>query len=138
MPFLTIRVTTYRYRRPVTFGEHRMMLHPRDSHNQRVIQSGLKISPKPASLHLVQDAFGNFVRIARFSRRSKKLSFESIVCLEHSPYDTALDREDARRAFPVDYSVGELREAPFARNHTASPTHSAAIRMRSAFMPERM
>jgi Bacterial transglutaminase-like N-terminal region len=26
MPFLTIRhVTTYRYRRPVAFGEHRMM-----------------------------------------------------------------------------------------------------------------
>jgi Bacterial transglutaminase-like N-terminal region len=29
MPTLTIRhVTTYRYRRPVAFGEHRMMLRP--------------------------------------------------------------------------------------------------------------
>jgi Bacterial transglutaminase-like N-terminal region len=29
---LTIRhVTTYRYRQPVAFGEHRMMLRPRDS-----------------------------------------------------------------------------------------------------------
>ena len=32
MPTLTIRhVTTYRYRQPVAFGEHRMMLRPRDS-----------------------------------------------------------------------------------------------------------
>ncbi len=31
MPTLTIRhVTTYRYRRPVAFGEHRMMLRPRE------------------------------------------------------------------------------------------------------------
>ena len=38
MPFVTIRhITTYRYRRPVAFGEHRMMLHPRNSHDQRVI-----------------------------------------------------------------------------------------------------
>jgi len=35
MPTLTIRhVTTYRYRRPVAFGEHRMMLRPRDSHDR--------------------------------------------------------------------------------------------------------
>jgi transglutaminase-like putative cysteine protease len=110
MPFLTIRhVTTYRYRRPVAFGEHRMMLHPRESHDQRVIQAGLKISPEPSTLRFVQDAFGNYVEIARFSRRSKELSFESIVCLEHSPCDSALDLEDAGRALPVDYRVGELR-----------------------------
>ena len=33
----------------------------------------------------MQDAFGNHVGIARFSRRSKELSFESVVCVEHSP-----------------------------------------------------
>ena len=31
MPIFVIRhVTTYHYRRPVAFGEHRMMLRPRD------------------------------------------------------------------------------------------------------------
>ena len=60
MPTLTIRhVTTYRYRRPVAFGEHRMMLRPRDSHDQRVIEASLEISPEPRSLRFVQDAFGN-------------------------------------------------------------------------------
>ena len=96
MPSLTIRhVTTYRYRRAVAFGEHRIMLHPRNSHDQRVVQVDLKIGPKPRSLRFVQDAFGNHVGIAWFSRRSTELSFESIVRLEHSPREMALDLEDA-------------------------------------------
>ena len=86
------------------------MLHPRDSHDQKVIQADLKISPEPTSLRFVQDAFGNYVGIAQFSRRSKELSFESTVCLEHSPCDTTFDLEHAGRAFPVDYSVDDLRD----------------------------
>ena len=36
MASLTIRhVTTYRYRQPVAFGEHRLMFRPRDTHGQR-------------------------------------------------------------------------------------------------------
>src|SRR3981081_1093018 len=66
-PSLTIRhVTTYRYRQPVAFGEHRMMLRPRDSHDQRVVEANLAITPAPSSLRFVQDAFGNHVAIARF------------------------------------------------------------------------
>ena len=137
MPFLTIRhLTTYRYRRAVAFGEHRMMLHPRDSHDQRVIQADLKISPEPTSLRFVQDAFGNHVGIARFSRRSKELSFESVVCLEHSPRDSALDLEDAGRAFPVDYSVGELRDlAPYIERHQHDPMDEVGRWARQFLLP---
>src|SRR5271157_5238000 len=99
MPTLTIRhVTTYRYRRPVAFGEHRMMLRPRDSHDQKVIEASLEISPEPSSLRLVQDAFGNHVGIARFSGRARELWFESVVCLDHASFDAAdlHVEEDAR------------------------------------------
>jgi len=110
MPSLTIRhVTTYRYRHPVAFGEHRMMLRPRDSHDQKVIEASLEISPEPSSLRFVQDAFGNHVAIARFDGSATELSFESIVSLEHSPADAAdLDLEEAGRTFPVDYSADEM------------------------------
>src|ERR1700736_5998045 len=109
MRSLTIHhVTRYRYRKPVAFGEHRMMLRPRDSHDQRVIEARLEISPEPRNLRFVQDAFGNHVGIARFSGRSKELRFESIVRLEHSPLDAAdLEIEDAARTFPVDYCADE-------------------------------
>jgi transglutaminase-like putative cysteine protease len=105
---LTIRhLTTYRYRQPVGFGEHRMMLRPRDSRDQRIIEASLEISPQPTSLRFIQDAFGNHVGIARFSGRSKELRFESTVHLEHSPLDaTGHEIEDA--AFPVEYSADEM------------------------------
>lgn len=109
MPTLTIRhVTTYRYRRPVAFGEHRMMLRPRDSHDQRVIEASLEISPEPRSLRFVQDTFGNHVGIARFSGRAKELWFESIVCLEHASSDAAdPDLEGDPSTFPFDYGADE-------------------------------
>src|SRR6202035_4008827 len=99
MPTLTIRhVTTYRYRRPVAFGEHRMILRPRDSHAQKVIEANLQISPKTTSLRLIQDAVGNHVGIARFSGRAKDLCVESTVRVEHSPLDAAdFDLEDVPR-----------------------------------------
>ena len=40
MPSLIIRhLRTYRYRRAIAFGEHRMMHHPRDFHHQRACAS---------------------------------------------------------------------------------------------------
>src|SRR5258708_20766602 len=101
MPSLTIRhVTIYRYRQPVAFGEHRMMLRPRDSHDQKVIEASLDISPEPSSLCFTEDAFGNHVAIARFDGSSSELSFESIVSLEHSPANADLDLAQAPGNFP--------------------------------------
>src|ERR1700730_4560381 len=110
MPSLTIRhVTTYRYRQPVAFGEHRMMLRPRDSHDQKVIKARLAISPAPKTLRFVEDSFGNHVGIARFSGRAQELRFESVVALEHAPEDAAaLALANAAGSVPVAYRPDEL------------------------------
>jgi transglutaminase-like putative cysteine protease len=124
MQSLTIRhVTTYRYRQPVAFGEHRMMLRPRDSHDQRVVEAKLAITPEPSSLRFVQDAFGNHVAIAQFAGVSTELSFESVVCLEHSPPEVAqLDLEQTARTFPVDYNADELPDlAHCMQRHQPDP-----------------
>ena len=86
-----------------------MMLRPRDSHDQKVIEANLGISPEPSSLRFVQDAFGNHVAIAQFDGSSTELRFESVICLEHSPTD-AVDfaLEEAGDHFPVDYSADEM------------------------------
>lgn len=106
MPALTIRhVTTYRYRRPVAFGEHRMMLRPRESHDQKIIGARLGITPEPSSLRFDRDAFGNHVAIAEFAAKATELSFESVVSVEHSPSNPShLALEDGAQTFPVDYS----------------------------------
>src|SRR5208282_1781130 len=136
MPFVTIRhVTIYRYRRPVAFGEHRMMLRPRGSRDQRVIQADLRISPEPTKLRFVQDTFGNNVGIARFSRRSKELSFESVVCVEHSPCDSVV-LEDGGRPFSSDYSVNELRGlAPYVERHQLDPIDEVGRWARQLLLP---
>ena len=85
MPILTVRhVTTYRYKRPVGFGEHRMMFRPRDSHDQRLVSHDVVITPQPAVIHWMNDVFGNCVTLARFSHRASTLQFESTLRIDHA------------------------------------------------------
>src|ERR687886_3116920 len=91
MPLLAVRhVTTYRYRQPVAFGEHRMMLRPREGHDQRLLDARLAITPEPSELRWVHDVFGNSVAVARFSGRARELRFDSAFVLDHRPLN-ALD-----------------------------------------------
>lgn len=84
MSFLTVRHTTvYRYSQPVGLGEHRMMFRPRESHDLRLIRTGLSIFPQPAHLRWLHDPFDNSVAIADFEGTTRELSFNSIVTLEH-------------------------------------------------------
>ena len=90
MTILSVRhVTTYLYRKPVAFGEHRMMFRPRDSYDQRLIDSSLLITPEPVSIHWIHDPFGNCVALARFKRRASELRFESRICVDHYPLERA-------------------------------------------------
>ena len=73
MPLLTINhKTVYRYDRPVAFGEHRIMLRPRDGHDLRVLSSSLDIAPQPMRLRWIHDVFGNSVAIATFDERAER------------------------------------------------------------------
>jgi transglutaminase-like putative cysteine protease len=107
---LTVQhVTTYRYKQSVAFGEHRMMLRPREGHDQRLFEARLDITPKPAELRWLHDVYGNSVAIARFAKRAKELRFESVVHLDHRSHH-ALDFqiEDYARTFPFAYGLEEI------------------------------
>jgi transglutaminase-like putative cysteine protease len=110
MPILTVRhVTTYRYKQPVAFGEHRMMLRPRDSYDQKLIETQLTITPQPVDIRWVHDVFGNCVAIARFSGRAQELRFESLIRLDHSP-SNALDFqiEEYAKRYPFTYGAEDM------------------------------
>jgi transglutaminase-like putative cysteine protease len=82
LTILNVRHTTvYRYSRPVRFGDHRLMLRPRDSHDLRLIQTNLTFLPT-ASVRWLHDVFGNSVAIASFAEPSAKLQIESTLQLE--------------------------------------------------------
>jgi transglutaminase-like putative cysteine protease len=109
MRLLTVRhITSYRYKQPVAFGEHRMMLRPRDSYDQKLIEARLAITPEPAALRWVHDVFGNCVAIARFSRRATDLSFDSTIRLDHSPTNALeFQIEDYASTYPFSYGSEE-------------------------------
>jgi transglutaminase-like putative cysteine protease len=110
MPALTIKhITTYQYRQPVGFGEHRMMLRPRDSHDQNLIEEKLVISPTPISIRRTQDAFGNHLDIVRFADRAKELRFESTIHLDQSHAEIHdHDIEESARTYPFSYGMEEM------------------------------
>src|SRR4029434_1721630 len=126
MTILTVRhITTYQYRQPVSFGEHRMMLRPRESHDQGLLESKLEITPKPTNLRWIQDAFGNHVAIARFAGRAEALRFDSTIRLDHSPADIVdMDIEDFARTYPFIYDAGELPDlVDFIKRQSSDPHH---------------
>ena len=110
MPIITVRhVTTYRYKQPVAFGEHRMMLRPRDSYDQRLLDSRLAITPEPADMRWVHDVFGNCVAIARFGGRAAELRFESVIRLDHSASNVLdFQIEDYATRYPFTYGADEM------------------------------
>jgi transglutaminase-like putative cysteine protease len=112
MPLLTIHhKTEYRYDRPVAFGEHRIMLRPRDGHDLRVLSGDLRIVPEPASLRWIHDVFGNSVAIATFDARVKTLSFTSTATVEHNPAEAfALTADDPAYFYPFLYDDEELTD----------------------------
>ena len=82
MTTLDVRHTTvYRYGRPARLGDHRLMLRPSDSHDLRLIETSLNISPS-ASIRWVHDVFGNSIAVASFSELTTELRIESILRLE--------------------------------------------------------
>ncbi|MCC6734810.1 MAG: transglutaminase family protein [Bauldia sp.] len=88
MPIYTIRhETIYRYRRPVAFGEHRMMLRPRSDSDQRVLDFRLDVTPAPVDFREAHDGIGNTVTTARFDRAavSDSLRFVSRVTVAQTP-----------------------------------------------------
>jgi len=109
MTILTIRhLTTYHYKKPVAFGEHRMMLRPRDDDDQKVLESELEITPEPSGLTSTQDIFGNHVAIACFADRASELRFKSTIRVDHATTRfRAADIDDFARTYPFDYIFEE-------------------------------
>jgi transglutaminase-like putative cysteine protease len=102
MKILTVNHSTiYRYAAPVQFGEHRLMMRPRDSHDMRLLRSQLTLSP-PGTIRWMHDVFGNSVSVVEFSEAAAELRIVSTLTLERY----ALERPD----FPL---ASEAATYPF-------------------------
>ena len=109
MSILSVKhLTRYEYRVPVRFGEHRMMFRPRDSYDQRLISSGLTITPEPKRIRWFHDVFGNCVAVAEFAAEASSLTFDMSIVLNHTPSNAPdFVIEDYARTYPFAYGAEE-------------------------------
>ena len=100
--------TVYRYHRPVSFGPHRLMFRPRESHDTHLVSTKLDISPS-SNLRWLHDVFGNSLAIAEFSSASETLSFESEIVIEKfSSHEPEFLVEPFARVIPFSYPTSEM------------------------------
>jgi transglutaminase-like putative cysteine protease len=109
MPRLIVEHTSIQhYRRPIGLGWQHIMLRPRDSHDLRMIESRLIISPT-AVVNWRHDVFGNSVAQLYFKDPARELKIVSLLKLDHfgldSPYFLV---SDEGRVHPVVYSADEM------------------------------
>lgn len=101
-------LTQYQYNRPVQFHEHRLMLRPRDSHDLRLVESSITITPT-AQLRWLHDVFGNSVAIASLDAESDSLVFDSTIVIDRYAQPTGdFSIEPFAQFLPFSYSVSEI------------------------------
>ena len=105
MTILTVtHLTTYRYVRPVRFGEHRLMVRPRDSHDLRLLDTAMAIQPR-ARVRWLHDTFSNSIALARFAEPADELVVRSQFRARHFPLtEHAVVLEGYARHLPFDYT----------------------------------
>ncbi|MDX1571123.1 MAG: transglutaminase family protein [Xanthomonadales bacterium] len=95
--------TSYRYRQPVEFDPHRLMLLPHEDHALSIVDFDLQCSPQ-AELSWLQDVFGNSVAIAHFAEPSDNLNIVSRLIIERPPADfDPIPLVPTARRLPVAY-----------------------------------
>lgn len=97
--------TRYAYDRTVTFGEHRLMIRPRDGHDMRILGSSLVVTPG-ADVHWAFDTFGNSVALLTFREGADELVIASELELRRYGLDEPAPRiERYAGVYPFEYDT---------------------------------
>ncbi|MBI1179801.1 MAG: transglutaminase family protein [Alphaproteobacteria bacterium] len=125
MRFLLRHKTTYRYANPVTLGRHRLMLRPRDSHEMKLHEATLSISPTPSQVVWHYDVFGNSIALVDFDTTATELVIDSSLDVERFAFvaPEGLLAEHVQN-LPLAYSADEIRDlAGLQERHVPDPEH---------------
>ncbi|MGH6623372.1 MAG: transglutaminase N-terminal domain-containing protein, partial [Burkholderiaceae bacterium] len=104
-------VTTYRYKRPVRFGQHRLMFRPRAGHDIQVTDCTVEVN-QPARVDWVLDSQSNSVTLITPQRMSAELRLEcAFTILHHGTRGSGeLPLAPHARRWPFDYDADERRD----------------------------
>jgi transglutaminase-like putative cysteine protease len=132
-----VHTTTYSYSKPVTFGEHRVMFRPLDSHDLRVLATDLIVSPE-ANIRLIQDQFSNSVALVQPQSEATELKIVCSFTIEHAHSNNLeLPLAPSAEFFPFAYSVDERFDLEhFLRPHYDDPEGKLTTWARQFMNPE--
>jgi transglutaminase-like putative cysteine protease len=109
-------ITQYSYKRPVAFGQHRVLFRPRDSFDQRLLDATMAIDPEPLQVRWIHDVFGNCIALVDMDGPSDRLRFETNIRLDHT------------RQVPIDFEIdSEALTYPFSYDEEEQPDLSCTI-----------
>lgn len=111
-----VHTTVYRYAQPVTFGEHRVLFRPRDSHDLRVLATDLDVSPE-ADVRLIQDPNSNSIALVQPKVAADTLQIVCSFTIEHAEtMNLELPLDPSAELYPFSYSTDEWADLePFLR-----------------------
>ena len=114
-----VHTTIYQYKQPVTFGEHRVIFRPRDSHDLRVLATDLQVSPE-ALVRMIQDPHSNSVALVQPLVAATELKIVCSFTIEHAHTNNLeLPLAPSAEVFPFAYSLEER----FDLEHYLRPHH---------------
>jgi transglutaminase-like putative cysteine protease len=113
MTYRIVHKTTYRYKYPVSVGNHVACLTPRSSVHHRLVQNQLNIHPLPATRVERVDYFGNRLCFFTVQEPHRELAVEALSEVTVDADGTAWPREspsweETVRALPEDLSPAGL------------------------------
>ena len=102
------------------------MSRPRDSHDLRLLDTGIIITPQPSELRWMHDVFGNSIAVATFADPAAELIFESTFRAEHFPTPQGtIVVDDYAATLPLSYSASEdIDLGPSRARHYPDPDHA--------------
>ncbi|GAP98552.1 transglutaminase family protein [Leptolyngbya sp. NIES-2104] len=116
-------ITTYRYRNPVTFGEHRAIFLPSSGYGGRILNYSLETNI-PCKTRWMMDTLSNNVALLEFNEPAKELIVTYQVRGEHFGIPAIADFPLDLRAeeIPVQYTPDEWNDlSGFIRPHSEDP-----------------
>lgn len=106
-PFRIRHVTTYRYDRPVRFGEHRVTFRPREAHDIDVIDARVAVNVD-ADVRWIHDVHSNSVAIVTPKGEAAELRVDCTILLVHrGVHNLDLPLEARALRLPVGYNAEE-------------------------------
>ena len=64
--------TAYTYSEPVAFGQHRLVLRPREGHDLRIVDMRVQIEPAH-EITWIRDVYGNSIALVDFTAPAERL-----------------------------------------------------------------